>query len=164
MQLAEGGAVSERADGSQSLEHETTGDDLMRVRIITATVASLVAFSAVAMAADQTIQSNELRASKIIGSSVYDKNNEKIGSVQDIILGTGAKVDSVVVDVGTFLGMGGKDVALKMSDIKTDNDRLTTDMSKDQLKQAPSFQLTNNATGAGQTASAPQGGNAANPH
>src|ERR1700742_5177726 len=106
----------------------------MRVGFM-AVAAGLLALSTAAMAADQTIQSNELRASKIIGSSVYDKNNEKIGSVQDIILGTGAKVDSVVVDVGTFLGMGGKDVALKMSDIKTDNDRLTTDMSKDQLKQ-----------------------------
>ena len=95
------------------------------MRIGFMTMASLLAFSTVAMAADRTIQSNELRASKIIGSSVYDRNNEKIGSVQDIILGSGGKVNSVVVDVGTFLGMGGKNVAVHMDEIKTDHDRLT---------------------------------------
>src|ERR1700749_1358646 len=104
-------------------------------------VAAFLAMSTTAMAADQTIRSDELRASKIIGSSVYDRNNQKIGSVQDIILGTGAKVDSVVVDVGTFLGMGGKNVAVKMDQIKTDNDRLTLDLTKNQLQQAPNYQL-----------------------
>jgi sporulation protein YlmC with PRC-barrel domain len=127
-------------------------------------VAGLLAVSGTAMAADQTIRSDELRASKIIGSSVYDTNNQKMGSVQDIILGTGGKVDSVIVDVGTFLGMGGKDVAVKMDQIKTDHDRLTLSMTKDQLKQAPNYALTNSNTGAGQTASAPEGGRATNPH
>jgi len=127
-------------------------------------VAGLLAVSGTAMAADQTIRSDELRASKIIGSSVYDTNNQKMGSVQDIILGTGGKVDSVIVDVGTFLGMGGKDVAVKMDQIKTDHDRLTLSMTKDQLKQAPNYALTNSNTGAGQTASAPEGGRATKPH
>jgi sporulation protein YlmC with PRC-barrel domain len=135
----------------------------MRVGFM-AVAAGLLALSAAAHAADQTIQSNELRASKIIGSSVYDRNNQKIGSVQDIILGGGGKVDSVVVDVGTFLGMGGKNVAVKMDEIKTDHDRLTLDMTKNQLQQAPNFQLTNNNTGAGQTASSPEGGPANRPH
>lgn len=94
----------------------------MRIGIIT--VAILIAMSTASFAADQTIRSDELRASKIIGSTVYDRNNQKIGSVQDIILGTGAKVDSVIVDVGTFLGMGGKNVAVKMKQIKTDHDSL----------------------------------------
>jgi sporulation protein YlmC with PRC-barrel domain len=133
------------------------------MRIAIATMAGLLAFSTVAIAADQTIRSSELRASKIIGSSVYDRNNEKIGSVQDIILGSGGKVDSVVVDVGTFLGMGGKNVAVQMDEIKTDHDRLTLDKSKDQLKQAPNYALTDRNTGAGQSASAPEGGRAANP-
>jgi sporulation protein YlmC with PRC-barrel domain len=105
---------------------------------------------------DQTIRSDELRASKIIGSSVYDRNNEKIGSVQDIILGTGGMVDSVVVDVGTFLGIGGKNVAVQMNDIKTDHDRLTFDKPKDQLKQEPNYALTDRNTGAGQSVSAPE--------
>ena len=134
------------------------------MRVFLVTVASLLAFSTAAMTADQTIRSDELRASKVIGSSVYDRNNEKIGSVQDIILGTGGKVDSMVIDVGAFLGMGGKNVAVKPGEIKTDHDRLTLDMTKNQLQQAPNFALTDRNTGAGQTASSPEGGRATNPH
>jgi sporulation protein YlmC with PRC-barrel domain len=136
----------------------------MRIQATAAAVAGIITISTAAMAADQTIQSNELRASKIIGSAVYDRNNEKIGSVQDIILGTGGKVDSVIVDVGTFLGIGGKNVAVQMNEIKTDHDRLTLGMSKNQLQSAPNYYLTDRNTGAGQTASSPEGGNAARPH
>ena len=76
----------------------------------------------------------------------------------------GGKVDSVVVDVGTFLGMGGENVAVEMGQIKTDHDRLTLQMTKNQLQQAPNYQLTDNNTGAGQTASSPEGGPATRPH
>ena len=135
----------------------------MRVGFI-AMAAGVLALSTAANAADQMIQSNELRASKIIGSNVYNRNNEKIGSVQDSILGTGGKVDYVVVDVGTFLGMGGKNVAVEMGQIKTDHERLTLQMTKNQLQQAPNYQLTDNNTGAGQTASSPEGGPATRPY
>jgi sporulation protein YlmC with PRC-barrel domain len=44
------------------------------------------------------IQPDEMRASKIIGSAVYDVQNRKIGSVQDLVLDKGGKIDVVVVD------------------------------------------------------------------
>jgi len=40
----------------------------------------------------------------------------------------------VVVDVGSFLGVGGKYVAVPPTDIKTDNNRLTLDRTKEQLQ------------------------------
>src|SRR4051794_8544186 len=67
------------------------------------------------------IQPDQMRASKIIGSTVYDVQNQDIGSVKDLILGKDGKVDKVVIDVGSFLGMGGKYVAVPLSDVKTDN-------------------------------------------
>ena len=81
----------------------------------------------------------EIRASKFIGSSVYDLHNQKIGSVKELIFDRTGRIDQAVVDVGTFLGMGGKLVAVKLGDIKTDNNRLTLDMTKDQLKAAHEF-------------------------
>jgi PRC-barrel domain len=39
-----------------------------------------------------------------------------------------------VVDMGSVLGVGGKDVAINWSDIKTDNNRLTVDRTKDELQ------------------------------
>ncbi|HWD57370.1 MAG TPA: PRC-barrel domain-containing protein [Stellaceae bacterium] len=94
-----------------------------------------------------TTGSGELRASKLIGSSVYDVQNEKIGSVQDIVLDRDGKVAGVIIDVGSFLGAGGKDVAISLNDIKMTNDRLTLDRSKDQLKSAQPYHLTNDKNG-----------------
>lgn len=90
-----------------------------------------------------TTQSGELRASKLIGSTVYDVQNENIGSVKDIVLDKSGRVAAVVVDVGTFLGMGGKYVAISLNDLKMDNNRLTLDRSKDQLKSEPAYKLAN---------------------
>jgi len=104
------------------------------------------------------IQSDQIRASKMIGSSVYDVQNRDIGKVQDVILNPDGRVAAVIVDVGTFLGMGGKDVAVHLSDIKADNNRLTLDMTKEQLQQAQNYQLENPDTGAGSTTSPVHGG------
>lgn len=108
------------------------------------------------------IQADEVRASKMIGSAVYDVQNRKIGSVDDVILNKDGKVDAIVIDVGSFLGMGGKNVAVLPSDLKTDNNRLTLDRTKEQLQQMASYNLENRNTGAGTSTSPVQGGNLRN--
>ena len=80
-----------------------------------------------------------LRASEIIGSTVYDEQNQDVGSVKDVLLDHSGNVKSVVLDVGAFLGMGGKYVTVSLNDLKTDNNRLTLDKTKAQLKSAPEF-------------------------
>lgn len=104
------------------------------------------------------IQPDEMRASKMIGSAVYDVQNRKIGSVQDLVLDKSGKVDKVVVDVGSFLGMGGKNVAIPLSDIKTDHNRLTLDRTKEQLQQMAEYRLEDRNTGAGTSTSPTEGG------
>ena len=108
--------------------------------------------------ASGVIQPDQVRASQMIGSSVYDVQNRDIGKVQDVILDRDGRVAAVIVDVGAFLGMGGKDVAVHLSDIKADNNRLTLDMTKEQLQQAQAYQLENPDTGAGSTTSPVHGG------
>ena len=104
------------------------------------------------------IQSDEVRASKIIGSTVYDRENRNIGKVTDLVLNKNGTVDVVVLDVGSFLGMGGKYVAVQISDVKTDNNRLTLDRTKEQLQQMAAYQLENPDTGAGTSTSPTTGG------
>jgi sporulation protein YlmC with PRC-barrel domain len=104
------------------------------------------------------IQSDQIRASKMIGSAVYDVHNRKIGRVKDLVLDRDGQVASVVVDVGAFLGMGGKYVAVGLRDIKTDRNRLTLDMTKEQLQQAQNYRLENPNTGAGTSTSPVHGG------
>jgi hypothetical protein len=63
-----------------------------------------------------------------------------------------------VVDVGAFLGMGGKYVAVNLRDLKTDHNRLTLDLTKEQLQQAQNYRLENPNTGAGTSTSPVHGG------
>jgi sporulation protein YlmC with PRC-barrel domain len=111
-----------------------------------------------AAAAEAQIQPDQIRASKMIGSAVYDLQNRKIGSVKDLVLDRDGQVASVVVDVGAFLGMGGKYVAVSPRDIKTDHNRLTLDLTKEQLQQAQNYRLENSYTGAGTSTSPVHGG------
>jgi sporulation protein YlmC with PRC-barrel domain len=104
------------------------------------------------------IQSDEVRASKMIGSAVYDLQNRDIGKVSDLVLNKSGAVDVVVLDVGSFLGMGGKYVGIPISDIKTDHNRLTLDRTKEQLQQMAAYQLENPNTGAGSSTSPTTGG------
>ena len=107
---------------------------------------------------EESVQPDQMRASKMIGSSVYDLHNRKIGKVQDLILDRDGKIDLAVVDVGSFLGMGGKNVAVKPNDIKTDHNRLTLDVTKEQLQQMANYNLRDRNTGSGSSASPVHGG------
>ena len=105
-----------------------------------------------------TIQPDQMLASKMIGSRVYDLQNRNIGNVRDLIVDRDGTIDFVIVDVGTFLGTGGKRVPVKLSDFKTDNNRLTLDRTKEQLQAMASYQLENPDTGAGTSTSPTTGG------
>ena len=109
-------------------------------------------------AEEEVIQSDQIRASKMIGSAVYDVQNRKIGKVRDLVLDRSGQIAAVVVDVGSFLGMGGKNVAVKPGDIKTDHNRLTLDVTKEQLQQMANYRLGDRNTGAGSSASPVKGG------
>jgi sporulation protein YlmC with PRC-barrel domain len=107
---------------------------------------------------ERMIQSDQIRASKMIGSAVYDVQNRRIGHVKELVLDRDGQVASVVVDVGAFLGMGGKYVAVSLRDFKTDHNRLTLDLTKEQLQQAQNYRLENPNTGAGTSSSPVHGG------
>src|SRR5258708_8933757 len=85
---------------------------------------------------------SEMRASKLIGSAVYDSGDQKIGSVADLIVDRDGKVSDVVIGVGSFLGGGDKNVAVKMADLKRGkDDHLVFSTTKDALKQMAGYDL-----------------------
>jgi hypothetical protein len=84
------------------------------------------------------------RISKLIGSAVYNDQNEKIGSLDDLIMKDGNRVVMGVVSVGGFLGMGNKLVAVPYDQLhlETDKDQTKITMpgaSKDALNAMPTF-------------------------
>jgi sporulation protein YlmC with PRC-barrel domain len=58
------------------------------------------------------------RASKIVGLSVYNDNNESLGSINDLLTDKGGKIQAVVIGVGGFLGVGEHLVAVSWDKVK----------------------------------------------
>lgn len=92
------------------------------------------------------MQSEEIILSRdIIGQTVHAPDNAKIGNVNDLLLSKdGKSVEGFVVGVGGFLGIGERNVALKMDQLKImpgpdGTVKLTTDLKKDDLANAPPF-------------------------
>jgi sporulation protein YlmC with PRC-barrel domain len=110
------------------------------------------------------LQPGQIRATQMDGSTVYDSQNQKVGDIKDIILDKDGKVAAVVLDVGAFLGIGGKYVAVGMNDLKitqennSNKPRFTIDMTKDQLKSAQAYDLNGNGRNASSGTTTPPAG------
>jgi hypothetical protein len=100
--------------------------------------------SATADAGFYTMQSGDLRASRLIGMSVRNAADEAIGDINEVVLSKDGKVAAVIVGVGGFLGMGEREVAIPFSSLKvaTSEDGanvVTVDLSRDALAAAPAW-------------------------
>ncbi len=83
---------------------------------------------------------NGWRASKLIGASVYNEQNEKIGSIDDLIVKNDDKIMVAVISVGGFLGIGSKLIAVSFNEIHMDSDKaMLIGASKEALNSQPSF-------------------------
>lgn len=104
--------------------------------------------------ASRHMRDDQIRASKLIGASVYDPNDQKIGAVDELVLNPDGKVADVVIGVGGFLGAGEKRVAVPMADLKRGkNDHFVLAATKDSLKQMANFELkTAGTAGSGSSA------------
>ena len=56
----------------------------------------------------------EIRAEDLKGTTVYGANDANVGEIGDVVLAPDGKIDAVIVDVGGFLGIGEKEVAVGM--------------------------------------------------
>ena len=81
------------------------------------------------------------RASKLIGSSVVNDQNEKIGTVEDIIIGKD-KVLIAVLQVGGFLHIGGHMVAVPFQSLVLEDNGTKIKLpgaTQEALKKLPEF-------------------------
>jgi hypothetical protein len=82
----------------------------------------------------------ELVPGTLEGATIYGADDHKVGKV-DHIDGAGA-ASTAVIDVGGFLGIGAKPVAVPLTDLEFMRDEdgdihAVTSWTKDQLKQMP---------------------------
>jgi sporulation protein YlmC with PRC-barrel domain len=81
------------------------------------------------------------RASKLIGAPVYNEQEERIGSIDDLIISPDRSVSFAVVSVGGFLGLGGRLIAIPVEQLREEKDRLILPgATKEALAKLPEFQ------------------------
>ena len=91
-----------------------------------------------------------VRASKVIGSSVYNDKDEKIGSVDDLVIGNDQTLHAVL-DVGGILSVGGKMVVVPFNKLQFGNVKGSSDnrvvmpgATRDALNAMPEYHFANN--------------------
>ena len=77
----------------------------------------------------------------ILAKAVYNDKNEKIGTIDDLIITPDRSVSYAIIGAGGFLGIGKHDVAIPMSQLKLEKDKFTLPgATKEALKAMPKFE------------------------
>ena len=144
-------------NGSRWLVAKTTKEDLQaQANFDTKAYDTVAAPSAAPAVTDSTataaidksalteMPADKISAENLIGTTVYGADDAKVGEIGDIVLSTDKKVDAIVVDVGGFLGIGEKSVAVGMEQLKFMTDKngnryLYTNLTKAQLEAQAAY-------------------------
>jgi sporulation protein YlmC with PRC-barrel domain len=135
--------------------HRRGEDELPRAvstsaRYAAALIAAMLASSAALPVLSQGVElvvvdihavADGYRASKLIGSSVVNDQNEKIGTIEDIIIGRD-RVLFAVLQVGGFLHLGGHRVAVPYQSLVLDESGSKIKLpgaTQEALKKLPEF-------------------------
>ena len=116
-----------------------------------------------AAASDSSFQGN-WRASKVVGLSVYNDNNESLGSINDLLTDKSGNIKAVVIGVGGFLGVGEHLVAIPFEKIKFVNEPVAyTGVSGGPNATGSTRPASSTTTGAATTNTAPATASKPNP-
>lgn len=90
-----------------------------------------------------SIERDALTAEMLTGANVRDASDASIAEVSDLVLTAEGQVTHVVLDVGGFLGIGAKSVALPMEELtvaqRDGTVSLWVDMTREELEAMPEY-------------------------
>ena len=126
------------------------------IRIVAAMAVAAVISMSVASAGAQVAGSSTIGVTKeeikevmqgwsakkaILGKAVYNDKNEKIGTIDDLIITPDRSVSYAIIGAGGFLGIGKHDVAIPISQLKLEKDKfILPGATKEALKAMPKFE------------------------
>jgi len=112
-------------------------------------LAALVSTTALAQGAPQSITERHtevmqtgsgFRASKLSGANVYNRDKDKIGTIDDLVVSPSDHTAFAILSVGGFLGMGKHYVAVPFGDLQITAKQVTMpDATKSSLEALPEF-------------------------
>lgn len=75
---------------------------------------------------------------QILGQPVFNDKDERVGSIDDIIVAPDKAVSHAIINAGGFIGLTKHDVAIPVSQLKlVDNKLILAGASKDALRASP---------------------------
>ncbi|MDO9525981.1 MAG: PRC-barrel domain-containing protein [Gemmobacter sp.] len=92
-----------------------------------------------------TAEIHDLTTADLERATIYGRDDETIGSVSSLIVGTDGRITDAVIDVGGFLGLGAHSVVIPFSDLTVLREtngpdvRIHMDTTKDRLKSMPNY-------------------------
>jgi hypothetical protein len=76
-----------------------------------------------------------------LGKAVYNENNQKVGTITDLIVAPDTSLAYVVIGAGGFVGLGRHNVAVRTSDLRVDAGKFVLPgATKEKLKAAPKLE------------------------
>ncbi|WP_417684009.1 PRC-barrel domain-containing protein [Roseibium sp.] len=90
------------------------------------------------------VETGTISAETLIGATVYNNANEDIGEVSEVLLTADGEIDAAVLDVGGFLGIGEKPVAVSFTELTIYKDEdgelyVSTPFTRAELEQGAAY-------------------------
>lgn len=89
------------------------------------------------------VEMKDITTADVESATVYGRDDETIGSISSLKVGTDGKISDAVIDVGGFLGIGAHSVLMPFSDLTVLREangsevRVHLDTTKEKLKAMP---------------------------
>ncbi|MGJ8624705.1 MAG: PRC-barrel domain-containing protein [Yoonia sp.] len=93
-----------------------------------------------------TVSSDDLNTEDLTGARVYGSNDEDVGEISELLVTDEGKLDRAIIDVGGFIGLGEKSVAVAMDELQFlreddgDDIRVYIDATQDALEAMPEYE------------------------
>jgi hypothetical protein len=78
----------------------------------------------------------------VLGNAVRSAADEDMGRIVDVIVDRTGSARAAVIDFGGFLGVGSRKIAVDWNAMRFGNDKhITLEMTRDQVKSAPQYEI-----------------------
>jgi hypothetical protein len=75
-----------------------------------------------------------------VNKEIYNRAGQQLGTIKDVLVGPDGKMAALIVNVGQYLGLGDKEIAVPFFAVQRDSaQRNVIDTTKDALQAAPLF-------------------------
>ncbi|WP_426425578.1 PRC-barrel domain-containing protein [Bradyrhizobium genosp. A] len=82
---------------------------------------------------------------QVLGQAVFNEKEEKIGTIDDVVISPEKAVSYAIVNAGGFIGVTKHDVAIPVEQLKLANGKLVLEgASREALKASPPFEYSAN--------------------